>query len=229
MRSKALARLDLGEMDIRAEDADLGDEASCAMSSDSNPSEEECPRTIRAATSVAEAAAAVVEVPITAETSQRRDLAGVLHKVQAWEQGMAPPPLFLFHHKRSHMHHYCTAGDLPQDAILLCSRRQRGAYVRGPPPKQGSVCLDCTRDSDSPHWEHRRQLFEQQVVEATHDAQERILRAAQEQEALADNEREDERFTQMWGPGRKLAEGFVPMPVLSSQAATASQLLRDAR
>ncbi len=222
MRSKALARLDLGEMDIRAEDADLGDEASCAMSSDSNPSEEECPRAIRAAASVAEAAAAVVEVPITAETSQRRDLAGVLQKVQMWEQGMAPPPVLLFHHKRSYMHHYCTAKDLPQDAILMCSRRQRGAYVRGPPPGQGSVCLDCTQEADSPYWEHRRQLFVLQVAEATHDAQERILQAEQEQEALVDNKREDERFTQMWGPGRKLIGGFDPMPVLTSQAATAS-------
>ncbi len=113
--------------------------------------------------------------------------------------------------------------------ILLCCRRHPAAQPLAaerlcarPPRKQGSFCLDCIREADSPYWEHHRKLFEQQVAEATHGAQERILQAAQEQEALADDERENERFTQMWGPGRKLAEGFVPIPVLSSQTATAS-------
>ena len=58
------------EVQVRGTDKDLGDNASCALSSSEDEcSQDECPKTLEAAAGIAEAAAAVVQIPVTGSSS----------------------------------------------------------------------------------------------------------------------------------------------------------------
>ncbi len=182
---EARARAGLSERTVRAEDADHGDEASCALSSsESEQSEAECPKAARAAATVAEVDA-------------------VARRTERWEGGLAPPPLYLFHNRRSKVLHFCDRDTLPLHAFLLCSRKQRGSYLRGAPGKPGDLCEGCSTISSNAYWQHSKAEFEQRVAQtlAMVSASAAGAGPAGEAAAVADDERED------WGPGRRLGEG----------------------
>ncbi len=144
---------------------------------------------------------------------------------------MAPPPLYPYHNSRSYMQHFHTTERLPMNSILLCTRRQRGSYVRGPPPRKGKMCADCLRESQTPCWEHAKGDFEAHQVSATQGAM-AIIEDADTETALADDEAEE--FEKRWGPGRRLREPefFDPCsscPVLPDGTSSDSRVARRVR
>ena len=93
LNERLTQKASLGELHVRKADEDLGDDASCALSSSEDEiSEDECPRALEAAAGIAEAAAAVIQIPVTDELRQHPEAATALQGTEQWEGGLAPPP-----------------------------------------------------------------------------------------------------------------------------------------
>ncbi len=93
LKEKLTLKASLGELHVRKADEDLGDDASCALSSSEDEiSEDECPKALGAAAGIAEAAAAVIQIPVTDELRQHPEAATALQGTEQWEGGLAPPP-----------------------------------------------------------------------------------------------------------------------------------------
>ncbi len=94
MKERLTLKASLGELHVRKADEDLGDDASCALSSSEDEiSEDECPKALEAAAGIAEAAAAVIQIPVTDELKQHPEAAKALQGTEQWEGGLAPPSL----------------------------------------------------------------------------------------------------------------------------------------
>ena len=143
----------------------MGDDASCALSSSEDEiSEDECPGALEAAAGIAEAAAAVIQIPVTDELKQHPEAAKALQGTEQWEGGLTPP-LYLFHHRTRYTRHFHTQDTLPRNVYLLCNkqnRRQEGQFVRGPPPVMKHTCKDCLEVAEQPYWQAKKAEFEKE-------------------------------------------------------------------